>query len=58
MAGGYLDALQVGTSDDLFSSTGTVFAGVKKKTFTRGMAAWVKVLLTDYLPRFRVFRPY
>jgi len=32
--------------------------GVIKKTFTPGMVAWIKVLLTDHLSRFRVFRPY
>jgi hypothetical protein len=34
-----------------------VFAGAIKKTFTPGIVAWIKVLLTGYLSRFRVLRP-
>lgn len=35
-----------------------VSPGVIKKTFTPGIVAWIKVLLTDNLSRPRVFRPY
>jgi len=56
--GGFESAHKI-TPDDLLNFNQKLFSpGVIKKTFTPGMIAWIKVLLTDNLSRSRVFRPY